>query len=231
MSGTNSTISKVLDAVFPIMPDFYGMINEQCDVGVEAMNAFVRFMETGGEDVLNEIRRLEKVADDIKARNVASLFSAFATPMDREDINRAILTIDYLINYTKITAREMGALHSSSDKYLIEMAVNMKEGMEALQRGYAKLAKTPAAADDDASVARSADRKMEQTYRRALAELYDPAHYQARLATKGTPTAEDTLEITLEILRTREIYRDMYMAADQLLSASGVLHDIVVKIA
>jgi uncharacterized protein len=231
MSGSNSVVTRVLDAVFPIMPDFYGMINEQCDIGVRAMNAFVRFMETGSEEMLNEIRNLEKEADAVKARNVENLFKAFATPMDREDINRAILTIDYLINYTKITAREMGILHSTADKYLIEMAVLMKEGMDALQRGYSKLAKTPAAADEDASIARAAERKMEQTYRRALAELYDPAHYQTQLNAKGVPSVADGLDITLEILRTREIYRDMYIAADQLLAASGVLHDIVVKIA
>lgn len=232
MSGSsNSVVSKLMDRVFPIMPDFYGMISEQCDVAVQSMNAFVRYMETGSEDVLNEVRRLEKVADEIKARNTESLYNAFATPMDREDIHRAILTIDYLINYTKITAREMGALHFGSDKYLLEMSILMKEGVEALQRGYAKLAKTPALADEDASLARNAERKMEQTYRRALVELYDRERYVKRLAEKGDVTPLDVLDMTLDILRTREIYRDMYMAADQLLTASGVLHDIVVKIA
>ena len=45
-------------------------------------------------------------------------------------------TLDYVINYTKITAREMGVLHFDSDKYILEMSVLLKEGVEALQRGY-----------------------------------------------------------------------------------------------
>ena len=38
--------------------------------------------------------------------------------MDREDILGAIQSLDYVINYTKITAREMGALDFDSDKYI-----------------------------------------------------------------------------------------------------------------
>lgn len=232
MSGnSNSAVGKLMDRVFPIMPDFFRMMSEQCDVAVKATSAFVQFMETGSEEILNEIRRLEREADDIKGRNINALYRAFATPMDREDILGAIQTLDYVINYTKITAREMGVLDFDSDKYILEMAVLLKDGVEALQRGYGKLATSPALADEDATFARSAERKMEQTYRRALAHLYDKELHTQMLQEKGTATAADTLSIALDILRTREVYRNMYEAADQLLEASRVLHYIVVKIA
>lgn len=232
MSGdSNSAVGKLMDRVFPIMPDFFRMMCEQADVAVQATSVFVEFMETGSEEKLNEVRRLEKVADELKARNIDALFRAFSTPMDREDILRAIRTLDYVINYTKITAREMGALDFGSDKYILEMAVLLKEGVEALQRGYRKLGTSPAQADEDANVARSAERKMEQTYRRALVQLYDRETHMKMLMEKGNNTPADALNLTLDIFRTREIYRDMYEAADQLFSASEVLHDIVVKIA
>ena len=232
MSGNaNSAVGKLMDRIFPVMPDFFRMMCEQCDVAVQSTSAFVQFMESGSEEALNEVRRLEKRADELKSRNIDALYKAFATPMDREDILRAIQTLDYVINYTKITAREMGALDFDSDKYIMEMAVLLKEGVEALQRGYAKLATNPALADEDASFARNAERKMEQTYRRALVQLYDRDVNLKLLAQKGEGSATEALDMCLDIFRTREIYRDMYGAADKLLEASRVLHDIVVKIA
>jgi len=231
MSGdSNSAVGKLMDRIFPVMPDFYRMMNEQCDVAVRATTKFVEFMESGSEDALNEIRALEKEADEIKVRNIEALYKAFATPMDREDIFQAIQTIDYIVNETKITAREMGALHFDSDKYILEMAVLLKTGMEALQRGYGKLASNPALADEDAAFARNSERKMEQTYRRALTQLYDKDEHAKLLAQKGELSPADVMEMTLDIFRTREIYRDMFDAADKLLDASRVLHDIVVKI-
>lgn len=232
MSGNaNSAVGKLIDRVFPIMPDFFRMMCDQCDVAVQATSVFVRFMETGSDEDLNEVRRLEKVADELKSRNIDALYRAFATPMDREDILQAIQTLDYVINYTKITAREMGALDFDSDKYILEMAVLLKEGAEALQRGYNKLASNPAMADEDATNARGAERKMEQTYRRALVHLYDKDAHMKLLAARGTATPADALDLALDIFRTREIYRNMYDAAGQLLEATRVLHDIVVKIA
>lgn len=227
-SKSNSAVGRLIDRVFPIMPDFYRMMCEQCDIAVQATSAFLLYMETGSEAAVNEVRRLEKVADELKERNIGALLKAFATPMDREDILRAIQSLDAVINSTKITAREMGVLEFGSDKYITEMAVLLKAGAEALQRGYSKLASSPALADEDASFARSAERKMEQAYRRALAQLYDK---EAHLAQAGGASPAEVLSVTLDIFRTREIYRDMYMAADELLKASGILHDIVIKIA
>ncbi len=232
MSGNpNSAVGKLMDRIFPVMPDFFRMMCDQCAVAVNATTKFVEFMESGSEAALDEIRALEKEADEMKNRNVEALYKAFATPMDREDILRAIQTLDYVINYTKITAREMGALHFDSDKYILEMAVLLKSGVEALERGYGKLGSNPALADEDATFARNAERKMEQTYRRALVQLYDKEAHLKLLASKGEATPADAVEMALDIFRTREIYRDMYDAADQLLEASRVLHDIVVKIA
>ncbi len=232
MSGdSTSLVGRLMDRVFPIMPDFFRMMCDQCDVAVKATAAFVQYMENGSDETLNEIRRLEKEADDLKGRNIDALYRAFATPMDREDILQGIQTLDYVINYTKITAREMGVLHFDSDKYILEMSVLLKEGVEALQRGYQKLASSPALADEDAAFARAAERKMEQIYRRALVHLYDKDLHMQLLAEREVESPGEALSIALDIFRTREIYRNMYEAADRLLEASRVLHDIVVKIA
>ena len=48
--------------------------------------------------------------DELKRRNMVVLNQAFATPMDREEIYRAIEGIDHVINYAKTTVREMELL-------------------------------------------------------------------------------------------------------------------------
>lgn len=127
MSGnSNSMITKLVDRVFPVMPDFYGLMNEQCDVLVDAMEALVQYMEDGSEEKALAVRQIEKRGDELKARNIDVLNRAFATPMDREDIYRAIVTLDMGMNYAKTTTRELEVLGLSPDKYMLEMAVEYK---------------------------------------------------------------------------------------------------------
>ena len=46
MSGkSNSVVSRLIGRVFPRMPDFYSLINEQCDLAVEVMSEFVEGFE------------------------------------------------------------------------------------------------------------------------------------------------------------------------------------------
>ena len=232
MSGdSNSAVGKLMDRIFPIMPDFFRMMCEQSDVAVQSTATFLQFMETGSEEYLNEIRRLEKQADELKNRNIDALYKAFATPMDREDILGAIQSLDYVINYTKITAREMGALDFDSDKYILEMAVLLKEGVEALQRGYAKLGSNPALADEDATFARKAERNTEKVYRVALSELFRADDHIAALRQEAPGAQAEAFIHIMTVLKRREIYRHLSNSADRLEHAAGILHDIIVQIA
>ena len=48
MPGTSPPrVSALLNAMFPRMPDFHGLLNDQCDLVVRAMDEFVAFLETG----------------------------------------------------------------------------------------------------------------------------------------------------------------------------------------
>ena len=233
MSGSGSTVvTKLIDRVFPRMPDFYSLMNDQCDLMVKAMDEFVEFMKTGDfEKGQNVAHVLEKQGDELKQRNLSILDTAFATPMDREEIYRAIEGIDHVINYAKTTVRELEAFEVAPDKHMLEMAVQLNEGARALQSGFAKLATKPAAAEVDTFAARKAERRVERLYREALAELFKAEAYHARLQEEGKNTASDVLRCVTDILRRREIYRHMSNASDRLAHAGQTLHDIVVKIA
>ena len=248
MSGkSNSVVSRLIGRVFPRMPDFYSLINEQCDLAVEVMSELVAFMSSGNWDKALRIRKLEKRGDVLKARNIDVLNRAFSTPMDREDLYRAIVTVDHIINYAKTTVREMEVLGVQPDNHMLEMAELLHQGALALQRGFRKLSSDPASAEEDADAARKAERNTEKIYRRALADLLDPDHYiktrddkhSAAIASieglleplgqHSEPVAL-ALAFVVDTFKRREIYRHLSNAADRLAHAGEVLHDIVVKI-
>jgi uncharacterized protein Yka (UPF0111/DUF47 family) len=231
MTGsTGSLMTRLVDRVFPRMPDFYSLLNDQCDIAAEAMEVFVQFMENGDKDMAKQVRALEKRGDELKARNTDILSKSFSTPMDREDIYRAIATIDHIINYAKTTTREIEVLDLTPDKYMLELAVLLKEGTYALRHGYHRLSDNPSQADVDAQAVRKAERSSEKVYRRALGELFRENNYIKMLADEGTDTKATAINLVIDIFKRREVYRHLSNAADRLAHAGEVLHDIVVKI-
>ena len=229
-ASKDSVVTRLVDRVFPRMPDFYSLLNDQCDLVVEAMEVFVQFMENGDEALALQVRALEKRGDELKARNTDILNKSFSTPMDREDIYRAIASIDHIANYAKTTTREIEVLVVEPDKYMLELAVLLKEGAYALQRGYQKLSENPQHAEEDSQAARKAERSSEKVYRRALGELFREQGYLEILGDPQTDTAEAAVRLVLDIFKRREVYRHLSNAADRLARAGEVLHDIVVKI-
>ena len=232
MSGNSrSVVTRLVDRVFPRMPDFYGLINRQCEFIAAAMDVFVEFMETGDMEKGNRVRALEKEGDELKTRQMEILNHAFATPMDREDIYRAIVTIDEILNYAKTTVREVEALRIEPDRHMAEMARLIRDGSVALRDGYAKLSSKPMEAEVYAAAARKAERNTEKVYRAALAELFDADRQIEALRQHAEGAEVGALLHVIEMFKRREVYRHISNAADRVEHAGGVLHDIVVQIA
>jgi len=144
-------------------------------------------------------------------RNIHTLNEAFSTPIDREDIYRAITDLDEIVNYCKSTVNEMDILGLAPDHFTLEMAKLLKEGVDVLANGFSKLGINPASAAVDADAARKAERKVEKLYRKALADLFQGDDF-------------------IHMFKRREIYRHLANAADRMAHCANTLHDIVVKI-
>ncbi len=232
MSGSsNSIVTKLVDRVFPIMPDFYGLIGAQAEQVCQSLDVFVKFMESGDMEIGNEVRAKEKEGDELKAKHMEILNHAFATPMDREDIYRAIVTIDEILNYAKTTVREIEALDIKPDEHMAEMARLMRDGSMELRDGYKKLSDKPMEAEENAAAARKAERNTEKVYRAALADLFSADHLVEALRQKTENAEADAMLYVIETFKRREVYRHLSNGADRLEHAAGVLHDIVVQIA
>lgn len=205
-----SLLNRILDRVFPKVPDFFTLLALQSQhVGISVAR-MVEFMETGDARIGEMVRNDEHEADKIKIHNIHVLNEAFSTPIDREDIYRAIMDLDDIVDYCKSTVNEMEVLGLKPDKYCLEFSLHIKEGVTALTSGFGKLKTNPASASADAGTARYAERVIEKTYRRALAELFQGDDFR-------------------EIFRRREIYRHLSNAADRMAHCANTLHDIVVK--
>lgn len=209
-SKQTSIVHRVLERVFPKAPDFHRLLSEQAGQVVGTVSLLVRFMETGEAGLAKQIKKDEHTADAIKVRNLHTLNEAFSTPFDREDIYRAIMDLDEVINYCKSTVNEMDLLGVNPDVFTLEMSVCLRDGVTALAVGFGRLAKTPAEAAGDADIARKAERRVEKAYRRALAALFQGDDY-------------------LNMFKRREIYRHLSNAADRMAHCANTLHDIVVK--
>jgi hypothetical protein len=204
-------LRRAWDSIFPSMPDFFGMLAEQAQHAAETVGIFVDFMETGDVEAGLSVRREEHEADRTKAINLSVLNASFATPCDREDLYRAIMDMDEVVNSCKALVREMEVFHLVPDPHLMAMARLLKDGMESLAAGFAKLSTAPATALEDANMAIKADRRIDKAYRAALADLFQGTDY-------------------LSMFKRREVYRHMSNAGDRLTAAAHALNDIVVKI-
>jgi len=210
MNDQPSIFRKLFDRVFPKMADFFGALSNQCNHVAQTTGLLVEFMETGDVLIGERIRQDEHDADRIKASNLHTLNEAFSTPIDREDLYRAIMHLDEITNYCKTTVNEMNVLGISPDKFCLEMAMHIKMGTDALALGFSRLAREPANVASCADVARKSERKVEKAYRRAIAELFQGDDF-------------------INMFKRREIYRHLSNAADRMADAANTLHDIVVK--
>jgi len=202
---------RLYERVFPTVPDFFGMRGKQSANAAEPPRLLVEFMETGDVAISQRVRADEHEADRVKASNLGVLSEAFSTPIDREDIHAAIMTLDDIVNYCKSTVVEMDVLGLKPDKHSLEMAMHLREGTEALARGFGRLGSDPAAAGGDAAAARKAERTVEKAYRRAIVELFQGEDY-------------------LHMFKRRETYRHLSNAADRVADAAAALDNIVVKL-
>ena len=225
-----SLILRLVDRVFPRMPDFYGLINEQCDLALEAMQVFETFLESGDTEIAQKVRDLEHRADDLKNRNIRILNASFSTPMDREDLYDAIAGIDQIINFTKTTVFELRVFKVKPDKCMRKLANQLTVGVEALRGGFAVLEKDPAGAEPYARDAHKAERRMKKIYRRGLVMLLDKERFKQQNTSDSAVPEDLALDFVVYVTKRREIYRHLSHAADRLARVSELLHDIIVKL-
>jgi len=228
-SSKPSALLRLVRKVFPVAPDFYALLNAQCELAVRTTEALVEFMRAADPITGKMIRKLEHEGDELKRKNLDTLNRSFSTTFDREDIDRGIRSIDEILNYAKTTVREVEALGVTPDEDMLEMAKRIHEGTQALCRGYRLLGKDAEAAQVESYAAHKAERNTEKIYRRALSRLLDDDRLAEVVAAAGDDGTIRVAREIVRIFRRREVYRHLSNSADVVALAGNYLHDTIVK--
>jgi len=179
--------------------------------GVEALHAYV---EGETNDHPENIRLLEKEADEVRRILIDELNRTFVTPFDREDIFRLSRTIDDVLDYADTTVSEMSILEVKPTPYMVRIISLLHEAADELYRAVLQLDEHPAVANDHAMRAKALENRVEQVYREGLADLFH---------------MPNDLDHIVEMLKLREVYRHLSNAADRGDQAANAIADIVVK--
>ncbi|MEZ5095469.1 MAG: DUF47 family protein [Nocardioides sp.] len=140
LPASGHPLRRAVDRVFPRTADFFGLLRDQSGLAVSAMASLVDYMDTSSETHGKLVKSMEREGDVLKERSMYALNRAFSTPMDREDLYRAIATLHHVVNYAKTTVREMELLSVQPDHFTLTMAKLLHQGTVALDEGYGVLA-------------------------------------------------------------------------------------------
>ncbi|MBF0610293.1 MAG: DUF47 family protein [Magnetococcales bacterium] len=231
MGASNSSLfGKMLDNVFPRVPPFFHMFTLQTEILVKGMDVLVRYMEEPKSELVEELIKLEGLANDLREKHLDVLNNAFSTPLDRQDCLDTLTNLDIPVANVRVVVQEMDVLKIAPDKYSLEMAVLLREAASALQRGYAKLDGKPREGDADAQAAILARINLDRAYRKGLAIIYTIDDDIKNLTEHAQGAEAAAMKHVVEMLKRREVYRNMRETGAHLSHIGSLLHGIIVKI-
>jgi predicted phosphate transport protein (TIGR00153 family) len=194
--------------------NFIRLINEQTALTLKGVELLAEYMKTCDPEIVNELTRTEKEADEIRRILIEELNQTFITPIDREDIFALSRTIDDVLDYAYSTVTEMGVLKVEPTPYMGRIASLLRDAAYEIYMAVQRLEEHPGVATDHAQRAKALENRVEEVYREAIADLFSGP--------------EDVHHI-IEMLKMREVYRHLSNAADRGDEAGNVIADIVVK--
>ena len=185
-------------------PDVVGLLVTQGGLSTKALDAFVAWSEGGGPPAAEALRRLEHEADDARRELVSALKASLATPISQEDLFVLSERCDRVVNRVKNLAGEAEVLDWRPDATAAEMARDLRAGVASVVTGFSSLAGAGSEAGEAADEATRAVRRVEHSYRTAMAGLSGSSDLRA-------------------VFTAREIYRSYVRAAEALEALSDRL--------
>lgn len=165
-------------------------------------------------ETAEQLRMVEKEADEVRRMLIDELNRNFITPLDREDIFALSRAVDDVVDYADTTVDEMVLLGIRPTPFLERMASLLTDAAAEIYNGVMRLQDRPSVANEHAMRAKALENRVERVYREAIADLF---------------SGPRDLDHVVEMLKLREIYRHLSNAADRGDEAANVIADIVVK--
>jgi uncharacterized protein Yka (UPF0111/DUF47 family) len=165
----------------PASPDLLGMLDRQAAITVEGLDAFAAWA-AGDADAGDAVRACEHRADAAKQELVASLRTAFVTPIEPEDLFALSRGIDWVLNHAKDAIGEAELMSCPPDAAIAEMAVLLARATRELSASIAGMRNGAGGAGDSADAAVKAERHLEKAYRHAMAALLETDDLREQIA-------------------------------------------------
>lgn len=153
---------------------------------------------------------VERRGDVQRAQLVQALTSALTTPIDREDLFRLSRSVDDVLDNLRDFVRESDLYQPALREGMMAPIQTLEGGLQSLRLATAAIVEDPSRTADFALIARSHCNRVRNLYQTHLGELF-----------RG--------ELTMEVLKTRELLRRLDVAALRLGEAADALSDGVLK--
>lgn len=202
----------IFSALFPREHDFQAMLEIQADRTVAGVRSFAHWLEISPIGNPVQLEEIENEVDHMRHDMEEKLISSFSTPFDRQDIYSISRQMDYILNFSHETAKEMYAFGVPSDPYIHAMTGYLLSGTECIARGVHALDEDKARVEDEIRHARDAYNALEDRYILGMAVL---------LKTNDA----------MQAIRTREIYHHLRDAGRALRNTLDILHNAVIDLA
>jgi predicted phosphate transport protein (TIGR00153 family) len=190
--------------------DFYKQLVDQAEKTQQGLLALTTFSCDPTPENQKAVSKIEEEADELRRILIEELNRTFVTPIDREDIFSLSRSIDDVMDYAETTVEEMTILKIEPNDFVRKMVEILYNATKDIVYAVKNIKDHPASCSEHIIKARKGEKKMENLYRQALADLFN------------------TNDV-IKILKTREIYRHLSNAADRVVDAADIIGDIIVK--
>ena len=229
MNDTLSWWRRLWRQVVPSTPNFHVLLEAQADNLRSTVAILADYLQNCNQDLAPRVHELVDEGHALRTRNLTLLHRTFITPIDREDIYSLSMSLDHILDYLKNTVREVEVLQVEPDDWMRRMTAELAEGVGSLALGMARFHAGEAEKAADTVQTREAERRIEDLYRDALADMFQGDEYQVLNTGDKTPTVRACLDFVVTRMKRREVYRHLSNAADRLAHAGETMRDICIK--
>ncbi|MFM8658698.1 MAG: DUF47 domain-containing protein [Candidatus Nitrosotenuis sp.] len=160
-----------------------------------------------------EIKNLEKQADELTRSIFAELNKTFITPLDREDLQRIASKTDDIIDYIEGVAGRIKSYHvTSTPPYMLDIAKELLNAIKEVELLISRLKEVKADKSliEHCRKISEIEHNIDELYRTAVGKLFE---------------SNDAVTI----IKLKDIYESIESASDRCLDVADVIEDIVLK--
>ena len=207
-----SKIPGLFSAIFPREYDFEAMLAEQADRTVAGVQMLVDWLKAVPVTSPVELEQIENEVDAMRHAMEEKLINSFSTPFDRQDIYSISRQMDYILNSSKETAKEMYVYGVHPDPPILAMAQSLFFGTSSVAQAIKVMNSDHERAEEMIRQGRQAYNAIEDMYITGLAELFKTGD-------------------AMQAMKIREIYHHLRYAGRALRDTLDILHNAVIDLA